>query len=214
MLEAQRSQWGAERRWGGALPYFLLYDLCVLCALTVGWVVTYAWPRACGGERVWPLAAADGAPLVSYRLPSSELIGPLSGLELSLPALEWVGFVGCEGLDLSSPLLTASLYNLKMLYGLCCFPFLVFHVPLIGEALTKCRHTAYDQTGQLVVRLDKGDVATLYERRVTQEAKAGATEEKAAAARITPRGKPSPPPPTAAFAIEMPPAAAPAALDA
>ena len=32
-------------------------------------------------------------------------------------------------------------------------PFLAFEIPLVGEALTKCRHTAYDQTGQLVVKL-------------------------------------------------------------
>lgn len=49
--------------------------------------------------------------------------------------------------------------------GLMCFPFLVFHIPLVGEALTKCRSTAYDQTGQLVVKLSKSDVYTLYERR-------------------------------------------------
>ena len=45
-----------------------------------------------------------------------------------------------------------------------CFPFLLFQFPLIGEALTKCRSTAYDQTGQLVLKLTKFEVATLYEK--------------------------------------------------
>lgn len=59
-------------------------------------------------------------------------------------------------------------------------PFLVFELPLIGETLTKVRYTAYDQTGLLVAKLTKTDVATLYERRYPSPAVgAGAAKQDA-----------------------------------
>lgn len=154
-LEAQRSSWGAERRVGGALPYFLLYDVCVLILLVLAWLVLYVWPRACAGEYVWPLALTNS----SWRLPSA------LADEGYVPVPAWTGFGECEGLDVSSPLFASSLYNLKMVYGLLMLPFLVFQVPLIGEALTKTCPTAYDQTGRLVVKLGKYTVHELCERR-------------------------------------------------
>ena len=92
-----------------------------------------------------------------------------SDLTVYLPTrLTWTGLDdNCtwSSIDISSPLFWSALYNLRMTYGLLCFPFLIFELPLIGDALTKCRATAYDQTGQLVVKLAKGDVATLFERK-------------------------------------------------
>ena len=81
--------------------------------------------------------------------------------------------------DISSPLFWSSLYNFKCLYGLACFPFLVFELPLAFEALTKCCPTAYNQTGHLVVKLAKSDVATLYERRQLAKAKEDAAAKAA-----------------------------------
>ena len=94
-------------------------------------------------------------------------------------AFQWIGFQGCAPLDTESPLFWSSLYNLKMCYGLLCFPFLAFELPIIGETLTKCRDTAYDQTGQLVSRLTKSEVATLYDRRASRAAKAGGRDLEA-----------------------------------
>jgi len=88
---------------------------------------------------------------------------------LGLSSLWWYLYVdpngGLASVDVSSPIFWSSLYNLKMVYGLASFPFLVFELPFIGPALTKCRDTAYDQYGQLVVRLTKLDVVELYEGR-------------------------------------------------
>lgn len=112
-LEEQRAKWGAERRVGGALPYFLAYDVLVLCTLITAWYIFYVRSS--------------------------------------------------DSVSVSSPLFWSSLYYLKMIYGLLSFPFLLFEVPIIGPALTKCRATAYDQTGRLVAKLGKPDVATLYE---------------------------------------------------
>ena len=72
---------------------------------------------------------------------------------------------GLGSLSSADPLVWSSLYYLKMCYGLAMLPFLVFELPLIGPALTKCRDTAYDQHGLLVGKLSKLEVATLYERK-------------------------------------------------
>ena len=174
-LDEQRDKMGAAPAFGGALPYFLAYDLLVLTTLILIWFVLYVWPRACGGERVWPLTAeyTEYHPLSSVAAALVNADGEMwqwSDLTVYLPTrLTWTGFDdNCtwSSIDISSPLFWSALYNLRMTYGLLCFPFLIFELPLIGDALTKCRATAYDQTGQLVVKLAKGDVATLFERKL------------------------------------------------
>ena len=101
-LEASRSQWGAQRRVGGVLPYFLAYDVLALLSVVGSWLVLYVWPRSCGGYTM-PFTspyAADGS--------------------LALEQLEWIGFVGCGPIDTTSPLFWSSIYNLKMCYALLC----------------------------------------------------------------------------------------------
>lgn len=152
-LEVQRAQWGASRRAGGALPYFLALDALILLVLVGTWVVVYAWPNSCGGY-VQPFTFA-----------ASDFFDGLAQGELRMDSFVWLGFDGCQPLDSTSALLWSSLYNLKLSYGLLSFPFLVFELPIIGETLIKVRYTAYDQTGLLVPQLGKAEVATLYERR-------------------------------------------------
>ena len=61
-------------------------------------------------------------------------------------------------------LLPSKLGILRRAPDLAMFPFLVFQLPLIGEALVKTCPTAYDQTGRLVVKLSKYSVHELYEK--------------------------------------------------
>ena len=110
-LEEQRKLHGAERRVGGALPYFMIYDVCVLLVLTLLWALLYALPR---------------------------------------------------GVDVNSPVFWSSLYNLRTAYGLASWPFFIFEIPLLGVALHQCVFTAYDQTGGLVPKLTKLEVAARY----------------------------------------------------
>ena len=151
----------------------------------------YYWPRACGGAYVWPLELRAPA---AWRVPGA-------GWELPLPRVAWRGFAGCAPPALGGPLFLSSLFNVKMLYGLLCFPFLLFELPLVGEALTKCRATAYDQTGQLVLQLGKADVATLHEER-----EGGAhADARGGRAAVAPANEPRPPPqPPQPFRVELP----------
>ena len=119
MLDEHPSRYSGARRVGGALPWFMAYDLVALCSLCGLWYYYYVLP---------------------------------------LPG-------GLEGLDTASPIFWSSLYNLKMCYGLAMLPFLLFEVPMLGGALTKCCDTAYDQRGLLVSKLSWSDVLVLYERR-------------------------------------------------
>ena len=175
-LEAMRQEWAAEPSRGGALPSFMLYDVCVLCLCIVGWGMLFALPHACEvtisslSARAWaavtaPMAAMLGPdPASASRRLEGDAVEPLS-----LSALSAI-IDGCAPLDTESPLFWSSLFNLKMVYGLLMFPFLVFEIPLIGQALTKTKATAYDATGMLVMKLGKGDVATLFEREAHVEA--------------------------------------------
>ena len=127
---------------GGYLPYFMLFDLVVLIALVLGWIV---------------------------------------------------GFVYNYGLDPQDPIFWSSLYDLKMLYGLGSFPFLLFQIYPIGEALHEAQATGYDQSGQLVRCLYTSDRLAIYRAthppttcaRVESILKRGPSpEEQAAATKI------------------------------
>ena len=155
-LERQRAQWGASRRVGGALPAFLALDIAILLTLVALWALLYAWPKACAGKYVMPWRLVEA---VESSSGSGAL--PLSALPFSVA---WRGFEGCAALDTSSALFWSSLYNLKLAYGLLSFPFLIFEMPIIGEALVKTRRTAYDQTGLLVPQLGKAEIASLYDK--------------------------------------------------
>lgn len=187
-LEDERAQVGATRRVGGALPYFLAYDVLILLTLILAWLVMYVWPRSCGGHtmpftldvasfrdgfsRLFALAtSSDTASAITSSAAAN--VEDASGNMATDAAFQWIGFQGCAPLDTESPLFWSSLYNLKMCYGLLCFPFLAFELPVIGETLHKCRDTAYDQTGQLVSRLTKSEVATLYDRRLAKSRAGG-----------------------------------------
>ena len=141
-IEAQRRRRQASRRMGGYLPYFMLFDLFVLIALVLGWIV---------------------------------------------------GFVYNYGLDPQDPIFWSSLYDLKMLYGLGSFPFLLFQIYPIGEALHEAQATGYDQSGQLVRCLYTSDRLAIYRAthppttsaRVESILKRGPSpEEQAAATKI------------------------------
>jgi hypothetical protein len=173
LLELKRAEWGAERRIGGVLPYFMIYDLLALLVSVGGWGLLYALPRSCGAS-LGSVGEAAGTAQTATAVAASGIRG---AFDLSQ----------CRRLDTSSPLFWSSLYNLKICYGLLMFPFLVFELPLIGPALTRTRHTAYDQAGMLVIRLSKGDVATLYER-----TKAAAAPGAAGASATASRSEPTP----------------------
>ena len=53
--------------------------------------------------------------------------------------------------------LDATLYFCKMIQGLSAFPFLVFKLPLVRDALTHTRPTGYDRSGACVAMLPAGE---------------------------------------------------------
>jgi len=53
----------------------------------------------------------------------------------------------------SSWMFWSTLYFAKVTYGLLSFPFIVFTVPILGQALHHAQRTAYDQSGTLVPKL-------------------------------------------------------------
>ena len=54
--------------------------------------------------------------------------------------------------------ISTSLYFIKMVYGLSAFPFLLFKLPLITDALTHTRTTAYDRSGACVAKIPSAEV--------------------------------------------------------
>jgi len=53
--------------------------------------------------------------------------------------------------------LDATLYFCKMIQGLGAFPFLVFKLPLVRDALTHTRATGYDRSGACIAMLPAGE---------------------------------------------------------
>jgi hypothetical protein len=59
-------------------------------------------------------------------------------------------YVHTKPFDWNAWQVSATMYFCKMVLGLCCFPFLVFKLPLITDALTHTRRTGYDRSGACV----------------------------------------------------------------
>lgn len=57
------------------------------------------------------------------------------------------------GLHLHSRQFWTMTYYMKVYYALMSFPFLIFHIPILGEALYGAKITGYDKSGLLVPRL-------------------------------------------------------------
>ena len=68
-----------------------------------------------------------------------------------------------EGLDSTSPLFWAYLYNLKLTYGVLGFPYLIFALPLLGQSLIASEPTGYDESGLLVPKLTATQKRAKYE---------------------------------------------------
>jgi len=110
---------GAEEQRDSALPYFLIYDFCVVCVLA----------GAIGGR----------AYLVGY---TPEMIRV--GSECSMESQPLPLLVGSCSHRLLTPLFTLSvrwMYYGKLAYALLSFPFLIFMVPLWGPALHRSKMT-------------------------------------------------------------------------
>ena len=101
-LHSARLRYGVQRRHGGYLPYFILYDLAVISMLLLWLLIHIMWLHA-RGSPAW---------------------------------LSW----------------TAAYYT-KLGWGIMSAPFVVFNLPVFGQALHQAKSTGYDQTGLLVRRL-------------------------------------------------------------
>lgn len=79
--------------------------------------------------------------------------------------------------SVSDPMFWTSCYYMKMYYALMSFPFLVFIIPIFGEALHGANATGYDKSGLLVPRLSSDRIRQKKElesqRRAEQEQMAG-----------------------------------------
>lgn len=82
---------------------------------------------------------------------------------LALLVCLWLYYhVHFYGVVLSDPILWSSLYNLKLLYGFCSFPYMIFEVPVLSNVLMKTTPTAYNQRGRLVPKLTKSEVQVIF----------------------------------------------------
>jgi len=75
--------------------------------------------------------------------------------------------------DATAPKFWTTIFFARTTYGLLAFPFLIFNVPVLGPALTKCKATGYDMRGVLCAKLSGGQITKVFQLR----------HEKAAAAK-------------------------------
>ena len=86
-------------------------------------------------------------------------------LALAMLLVVWTcAYLIPRGLDAGDFLFWSSLYNMKILYGLLSFPWLIFQIPIFGEALHEASVTGYNQSGQLVAKLFTSSRLALYKR--------------------------------------------------
>ena len=75
------------------------------------------------------------------------------------------------GWSLDEPVLWHTLFYMKMIYGLGAFPFVLFLVPIIGEAMHGAHYTGYDKRGLCVPRLSPSQVIAKEEKARKRAAK-------------------------------------------
>jgi len=73
--------------------------------------------------------------------------------------------------------ISTSLYFIKMVYGLSAFPFLLFKLPLITDALTHTRTTAYDRSGACVAKTPSAEVKRRFADKHMKQVMGGGDED-------------------------------------
>ena len=121
---AARKKHGVEKKSGGYLPKFMMYDRYV--------VVIIFSVRG----RTHAVAILAGVPQPMRTTLRSRT------LQVGLSKMAMEGFLSPDHF-----MFWTTLFYMKMLYGLLAFPFLIFSVPLLGRGMHGAITTAYDQSG-------------------------------------------------------------------
>ena len=148
-----RKRFGAQTALGNYLPAFMLVDLIFLIVITIYMVGHFLFARIDAIEQI------EG-----YSF-NSTLVKHLGDDEMAFWTMAYYIKIFCARAAerrtwnvRRRTLMKASVRAPAMADALCAFPFLLFFIPILGQALHGARPTAYDMNGLLTPLLSASNI--------------------------------------------------------